>query len=212
VRSGASRATSALVELNCSTGLRAKATYLARALAKLVQIVLENGDTDLGAQQPDGESVDDFVKGLAGTLGENIQPAVRMETTDGLLGGQASQNERTSASCLRRRRPIVGAGPRGAHDVALHIAAPHRAGHATTCRPTSSSTSARFRRVCEEGKPEQVWPKIIDGAVGRVLQGCNPAARPEQAPVKDQKSTVGACGGARRRCRFVASRAKIGEE
>src|SRR4051794_13586699 len=77
----------ALVELNCTTDFVAKGEVFKQALSKLLQIVVEKGDADLGGQQLDGESVDDFVKGLAGSLGENIQLGriVRFESPDGLL-------------------------------------------------------------------------------------------------------------------------------
>src|SRR5436309_4969451 len=62
----------ALVELNCTTDFVAKGDVFKQTLGKLVQIVIEKGDSDLGTQQLDGETVDDVVKGLAGSLGENI--------------------------------------------------------------------------------------------------------------------------------------------
>ena len=74
----------ALVELNCTTDFVAKGDVFKQALDKIVQIVIEQGESDLGAKQVDGESVDDFVKGLAGSLGENIQlgRVVRMESAE----------------------------------------------------------------------------------------------------------------------------------
>ena len=46
----------ALVELNCTTDFVAKGEVFKQALAKLMQIVIEKGETGLGAQQIDGES------------------------------------------------------------------------------------------------------------------------------------------------------------
>jgi len=93
----------ALVELNCSTDFVAKSDVFKQALGKLVQLVIDHGDADLGAQQIDGESVDDFIKGLAGSLVENIQlgRVFRMETTDGLLDAYKHvQNERGTVGVL----------------------------------------------------------------------------------------------------------------
>jgi elongation factor Ts len=213
----------ALVELNCSTDFVAKSDVFKQALAKLVQIVIENGDTDLGAQQLDGESVDDFVKGLAGSLGENIQlgRVVRMETTDGLLDAYKHvQNERGVVGVLVE---VGGVDPSSAqarevaHDVALHIAS--AAPRWVTRDDVPADVIEHERKIYEtqareEGKPEQAWPKIIDGKINGFYKANPGGALLEQAFVKDQKSTVGALvaglGGDAAVRRFA--RVKIGEE
>jgi elongation factor Ts len=213
----------ALVELNCSTDFVAKSDVFKQALAKLVRIVIENGDTDLGAQQLDGESVDDFVKGLAGSLGENIQlgRVVRMETTDGLLDAYKHvQNERGVVGVLVE---VGGVDPSSAqarevaHDVALHIAS--AAPRWVTRDDVPADVIEHERKIYEtqareEGKPEQAWPKIIDGKINGFYKANPGGALLEQAFVKDQKSTVGALlaglGGDAAVRRFA--RVKIGEE
>jgi elongation factor Ts len=213
----------AMVELNCSTDFVAKSDVFKQALAKLVQIVIENGDTDLGAQQLDGESVDDFVKGLAGSLGENIQlgRVVRMETTDGLLDAYKHvQNERGVVGVLVEVGGVDPSSPQArevAHDVALHIAS--AAPRWVTRDDVPADVIEHERKIYEtqareEGRPEQAWPKIIDGKINGFYKANPGGALLEQAFVKDQKSTVGALlaglGGDAAVRRFA--RVKIGEE
>src|SRR5438552_8006884 len=79
----------AIVELNCETDFVAKGDGFRQAVAALAKIVVEHGDQDLGARTIDGETVDDFVKGLSATLGEKIEigRVVRFDAADGLIDG-----------------------------------------------------------------------------------------------------------------------------
>jgi elongation factor Ts len=213
----------ALVELNCTTDFVAKGDVFKQALAKLVQIVIDKGDADLGAQQLDGETVDDFVKGLAGSLGENIQlgRTVRFESPDGLLDVYKHiQNERGVVGVIVELGGVDPADAKArevAHDIALHIAS--AAPRWVTREEVPADVIERERKIYEglareEGKPEQAWPKIIDGKINGFYKANPGGALVEQSFVKDQKSTVGALvaglgGGAAVR-RFA--RVKIGEE
>jgi elongation factor Ts len=213
----------ALVELNCTTDFVAKGDVFKQALAKLMQIVIEQGDADLGAKQIDGESVDDFVKGLSGSLGENIQlgRVVRFESADGLLDAYKHiQNERGTVGVLVELGGVDVSSPKArevAHDVALHIAS--AAPRWVTRDQVPADVIEHERKIYEtqareEGKPEQAWPKIVDGKINGFYKANPGGALVEQAFVKDQKSTVGALvaglGGDAAVRRFA--RVKIGEE
>jgi elongation factor Ts len=213
----------ALVELNCTTDFVAKGDVFKQALAKLMQIVIEQGDADLGAKQIDGESVDDFVKGLSGSLGENIQlgRVVRFESADGLLDAYKHiQNERGTVGVLVELGGVDVSEPKArevAHDVALHIAS--AAPRWVTRDQVPPDVIEHERKIYEtqareEGKPEQAWPKIVDGKINGFYKANPGGALVEQAFVKDQKSTVGALvaglGGDAAVRRFA--RVKIGEE
>jgi elongation factor Ts len=213
----------ALVELNCTTDFVAKGDVFKQALAKLMQIVIEQGDADLGAKQIDGESVDDFVKGLSGSLGENIQlgRVVRFESADGLLDAYKHiQNERGTVGVLVELGGVDVSEPKArevAHDVALHIAS--AAPRWVTRDQVPADVIEHERKIYEtqareEGKPEQAWPKIVDGKINGFYKANPGGALVEQAFVKDQKSTVGALvaglGGDAAVRRFA--RVKIGEE
>jgi len=213
----------ALVELNCTTDFVAKGDVFKQALAKLMQIVIEKGETDLGAQQIDGESVDDFVKGLAGSLSENIQlgRVVRFESADGLLDAYKHvQNERGNVGVLVELGGVDPSSAKArevAHDIALHIAS--AAPRWVNRDDVPADVIEHERKIYEtqareEGKPEQAWPKIIEGKVNGFYKANPGGALVEQAFVKDQKSTVGALvaglGGDAAVRRFA--RVKIGEE
>jgi elongation factor Ts len=213
----------ALVELNCTTDFVAKGDVFKQALAKLMQIVIEQGDADLGAKQIDGESVDDFVKGLSGSLGENIQlgRVVRFESADGLLDAYKHiQNERGTVGVLVELGGVDVSSAKArevAHDVALHIAS--AAPRWVTRDQVPADVIEHERKIYEtqareEGKPEQAWPKIVDGKINGFYKANPGGALVEQAFVKDQKSTVGALvaglGGDAAVRRFA--RVKIGEE
>jgi elongation factor Ts len=213
----------ALVELNCTTDFVAKGDVFKQALGKLLQIVVENGDADLGGRQLDGESVDDFVKGLAGSLGENIQlgRVVRFESPDGLLDVYKHiQNERGVVGVIVELGGVDPADAKAkevAHDIALHIAS--AAPRWVTRDEVPADVIERERKIYEslakeEGKPEAAWPKIVDGKINGFYKANPGGALIEQSFVKDQKVTIGALvaglgEGATVR-RFA--RVKIGEE
>jgi elongation factor Ts len=213
----------ALVELNCESDFVAKSEVFKDAVSKLVQLVIDKGDSNLGGQQFGNESVDDFVKGLSGTLGEKIEigRVVRMETTDGLLDAYKHvQNERGTVGVLVELGGVDTSSAQArevAHDVALHIAS--AAPRWVTRDDVPADVIEHERRIYEtqareEGKPEQAWPKIIEGKVNGFYKANPGGALVEQAFVKDQKSTVGALvaglGGDAAVRRFA--RVKIGEE
>src|SRR5215831_1623427 len=118
----------AVVELNCETDFVAKGGAFGDALSALTKLVVDQGDVELGSKQVGGESVDDYVKGLSGTLGEKIELGriFRFETSDGLLDGYKHiQNERGTVGVVVE---LGGIDPNDAdaravaHDIALHIA------------------------------------------------------------------------------------------
>src|SRR5436190_14258934 len=78
-----------IVELNCETDFVAKGAVFRDALTKLVTLVREQGDDNVLQKKIDGDSVEDFVKGMSGTLGEKMElgRVARFETIDGLLDG-----------------------------------------------------------------------------------------------------------------------------
>jgi elongation factor Ts len=213
----------ALVELNCETDFVAKGDGFKQAVAALARLVIEHGEHDVGAQQINGESVEDFVKGLSGTLGEKIEVGrvVRFETTDGLIDGyNHMQNERGVVGVLVELGgvdPTDAKAREVAHDVALHIAS--AAPRWVNREEVPAEVIERERKIYEslareEGKPEAAWPKIVDGKINGFYKANPGGALIEQSWVKDQKSTIGALvaglGGNATVRRFA--RVKIGEE
>jgi len=210
----------AVVELNCETDFVAKGDAFGSALGALTRLVVDEGDADLGAKKVNGETVDDFVKGLSGTLGEKIElgRVFRFETSDGLLDGYKHiQNERGTVGVIVELGGVDPAGARArevAHDIALHIAS--AAPRYVTRDEVPPEEVAREREIYEvqtreEGKPEQAWPKIVEGKLNGFYKT---VALVEQSFVKDNKQTIDAVvkslGGAAHVRGFA--RVKIGEE
>jgi elongation factor Ts len=210
----------AIVELNCETDFVAKGDVFKQAVAALAKIVVEHGEQDLGSRILDGETVDDFVKGLSGTLGEKIEigRVVRFEATDGLIDAYKHvQNERGVVGVLVELAGIDPSDAKArevAHDIALHIAS--AAPRFVSRDDVPADEVAREREIlekqtAEEGKPEQAWPKIVEGKLNGFFKT---VALVEQSFVKDQKQTIGALVqalGADAAVRRFA-RIKIGED
>jgi elongation factor Ts len=212
--------TAALVELNCETDFVAKGEVFKTALAGLTRLVLTEGTDDVASRAYEGATVDDYVKGLSGTLGEKIElgRVVRFETSDGLLDGYKHlQNERGVVGVLVELCGVDTASARArevAHDIALHIAS--AAPRYVAREDVPEDIVAKERAVLEaqtreERKPEQALGKIVDGKLNGFFKT---VALLEQPFVRDQKTTIkalvdGLGGGATVR-RFA--RVKIGEE
>ena len=210
----------AVVELNCETDFVAKGDGFKQAVVSLAKIVVEQGEQDLATRTIGGETVDDFVKGLSGTLNEKIEigRVVRFEAAAGLIDGYKHvQNERGVVGVLVE---LAGVDPGDAkarevaHDIALHIAS--AAPRFVTRDDVPADEVAREREIlekqtAEEGKPEQAWPKIVEGKLNGFFKT---VALVEQSFVKDQKQTIGALVqslGADAAVRRFA-RVKIGED
>ncbi len=210
----------AVLELNCETDFVAKGDGFGQSLSALTKLVVDDGDADLGAKTMNGETVDDYVKGLSGTLGEKIEigRVSRFATTDGLLDGYKHiQNERGTVGVIIELGGVdrTNANARAvAHDIALHIAS--AAPRYVTRDEVPVADVARERDIYEvqtreEGKPEQAWPKIVEGKLNGFYKT---VVLLEQAFVKDNKQTIDAVvkslGGDAHVRGF--SRVKIGEE
>jgi elongation factor Ts len=210
----------AVVELNCETDFVAKGEAFGRALAALTRLVVDEGDTDIGAKKIDGETVDDYIKGLSGTLGEKIElgRVFRFATTDGLLDGYKHiQNDRGTVGVLVELGGVGRGDKRArevAHDIALHIAS--AAPRYVTRDEVPAEVVARERDIFEaqtreEGKPEQAWPKINEGKLNGFYKT---VVLLEQSFVKDNKQTIDSVVkslGPEAHVRGFA-RVKIGEE
>ncbi|MFM8237707.1 MAG: translation elongation factor Ts [Actinomycetota bacterium] len=217
-------ASGVVVELNCETDFVAKGDVFAQALTALAAVVLAEGADDLASKQVAGESVDDFVKGLSGKLGEKIElgRVHRFESADGLLDTYKHvQNERGTIGVLVELGGVDPADAKArevAHDIALHIANRSTAPRYVTRDEVPADIIERERAIfekqtAEEGKPEAAWPKIIEGKLTGFFKG-EGGALLEQSFVKDNKMTIAALvatlGGDAHVRRFV--RIEIGQD
>jgi len=188
----------AIVELNCETDFVAKGDVFKQAVASLAQIVVEHGEADLGSRTVGSETVDDFVKGLSGTLGEKIEVGrvVRFEAGAGLIDGYKHiQNERGVVGVLVELAGVDANDAKArevAHDIALHIASAAPRFVSRDDVPADEVERERDvlqKQTAEEGKPEQAWPTIVEGKLNGFFKT---VALVEQSFVKDQKQTIGA--------------------
>jgi elongation factor Ts len=194
-----------IVELNCETDFVAKGAVFRDALDKLVALVRAEGDDNVGAKSLDGGTVDEFVQGMSGTLGEKMQlgRVVRFETTDGLIDGYRHvQNERGTIGVLVELGGVPADDPKArevAHDIALHIANKSTAPRYVSrdefpADVVETERAFHEKQTREEGKPEAAWPKIIEGKMTGFFKATGGALL-EQGFVKDNKQTIAALLG-----------------
>jgi len=212
----------ALAELTCETDFVAKGDGFKSAVAALARQAAEQGEDIAGkpfAGDP-SQTVDEYVKGLAGTLGENIGLGriARFEVSGGLIEGYKHlQNDRGTIGVLVEITGVDPSDPKAVeigHDIALHIAS--AAPRWVTRDEVPADVIESERAVLEtltrnEGKPEQAIPKIVEGRIGGFYKD---NVLVEQGFVRDPKvavrSLLSGLGPEAKITRFV--RVKVGEE
>jgi elongation factor Ts len=212
----------AVVELTCETDFVAKGDGFKAAVATLAKQVAEQGE-DIASKPYAGDpshTVDDFVKAMAGSLGENIGlgRVARFEVSGGLIDAYKHiQQERGMIGVLAEITGVDPSDPKAVeigHDIALHIAS--AAPRWVTRDDVPADVIEAERAVLEnltrnEGKPEQAIPKIVEGRLGGFFKD---NCLIEQGFVRDPKVTVGSLlsglGGDAKVTRFA--RIKVGEE
>ena len=212
----------AVVELTCETDFVAKGEGFKSAVATLAKQVAQEGE-DIAAKPYAGDSsqtVDDFVKGMAGSLGENVGlgRVARFEVSGGLIEGYKHiQQERGMIGVLVEMTGVDASDPKAVevgHDIALHIAsaAPRWVSRDDVPADVVEAEKAVLENLTRnEGKPEQAIPKIVEGRIGGFFkENC----LLEQGFVRDPKVSVGSLlsglGGDAKVTRFA--RVKVGEE
>jgi len=212
----------AVVELTCETDFVAKGEGFKAAVATLAKQVAEQGE-DIASRPYAGDpsqTVDDFVKGMAGSLGENIGlgRVARFEVSGGLIDAYKHiQQERGMMGVLVEMTGVDPSDPKAVevgHDIALHIAsaAPRWVTRDDVPADVVEAEKAVLENLTRnEGKPEQAIPKIVEGRIGGFFKD---NCLIEQGFVRDPKVTVGSLlsglGGDAKVTRFA--RIKIGEE
>jgi elongation factor Ts len=212
----------AVVELTCETDFVAKGDGFKTTVAALAQQVAEQGE-DIASKPYAGDpsqTVDDLVKRMAGSLGENIGLGrmARFEVSGGLIEGYKHiQQERGTIGVLVEMAGVDPSDPKAVdigHDIALHIAsaAPRWVTRDDVPADMVEAEKAVLENLTRnEGKPEQAIPKIVEGRIGGFFkENC----LVEQGFVRDPKVTVGSLlsglGGDAKVTRFA--RIKVGEE
>ncbi len=188
----------AMVELNCETDFVARTDgfqSLARALASHVAAHAEPGiDAGSVLDQPfaAGKTVAQEIKEVSGKVGEVValNRYARFKPAEGIVGHYLHHNGMVGVLV-----ELAGASDDAAlalaRDIALHISFADPIG--VTGADVPAELVERERRIAEEqvaqeGKPEAIRAKIVDGKVRKFI-----AERTllEQPFVRDDKTTVG---------------------
>jgi len=186
----------AMVEVDCETDFVARTDQfgaLADSLARAVAAEPRLADPDaLLDAEVDGRKVSELVTQAIATLGENVViKRVARVSVDGVVGGYVHAGGKLGV--------LVGLATKEsgadalAKDIAMHVAAadPTPAAVARDGVPRDLIESERTiytRQAQQEGKPEKVIPKIVEGKVSKFI---SQICLVDQPFVKDPDRTVG---------------------
>lgn len=174
----------AVVELKCETDFSAKSDDFVSLVGELADLVAAKG--------PEAVSeLADALDQLKVTKKENIELArvVRFEAAPGnLLDSYLHIQDGRGVNAVLVE--LEGGTRELAHDIAVHIAfakPPHLTRDEVPADEVETEREALLEITKAEGKPEQAWPKIVEGRLGawykeRVLL--------EQSFVRDEKKTI----------------------
>jgi elongation factor Ts len=217
----------AMIELNCETDFVAKNEGFQKLAADILALLLSGpAPADLPAllacPLSSGGTVDETLKNLVGTIGENMNLrrfARRQAPAGAFLHTYIHGQGRLGVMVELAAEKMGPEAEELAHNLAMHIAAASPVARVAEEIPADILEREKeiFRaRLAESGKPEDMWDKII---VGQIKKFYSEVVLLEQAYVKDQsgktsvadllKSSVGACG----RTEILAyDRFQLGEE
>ncbi|MCL2029470.1 MAG: translation elongation factor Ts [Deltaproteobacteria bacterium] len=217
----------ALFELNCETDFVAKNEAFQKLAADILALLLMDSAPPpadvpalLARRFPAGGTLDEALKNLVGTIGENmnLRRFVRREAPAGaFLHTYIHGPGRLGVMVELAAEKMGPESEELAHNLAMHIAASNPAARTAEEIPADLLKRERdiFRaKLAESGKPENMWDKIIDGQIKKFYAE---VALMEQPYVKDPATTVAALlkssAGASGRVEIrVYDRFQLGEE
>jgi len=182
-----------MVELNCETDFVAKSDDFQALAAKVLRVAVEQKPADVEALKSaplDDGTVDGAVQALSARIGEKLE-VKRYIHVDGPV---ALYLHRRASDLPPAIGALVayegGAGDEVAKSVAMHIAAARP--QYTTREQVPGDVIENERRIAEatareEGKPEQVLPRIVEGRINGFYKD---VVLLEQPSVHEPKKTV----------------------
>ncbi len=181
-----------MVELNCETDFVAKSTDFQALADRVLHVAVEQQPADLDALKKaplDGGTVEDTVQALSARIGEKLE----LRRYIHLDGPVALYLHRRSSDLPPAIGAIVayeGGDTDTARGVAMHVAAARP--RYTTRDEVPGEVVDNERRIAEatareEGKPEQVLPRIVEGRLNGFYKD---VVLLEQPSVQDAKKTV----------------------
>src|SRR5690606_7772847 len=181
-----------MVELNCETDFVAKSDDFQALADKILRVAIEQKPADVDALKKaplDGGTVEDAVQALSARIGEKLE-LKRYLHVDGpvarYLHRRASDLPPAIGAIVAYQCPRRGA----AKSVAMHI--PAARPQYRTRDEVPAEVLENERRIAEatareEGKPEQVVPRIVEGRINGFYKD---VVLLEQPSVHEPKKTV----------------------
>jgi elongation factor Ts len=181
-----------MVELNCETDFVAKSDDFQALADKVLRVAVEQQPADLDALRNaplDGGTVDDAVQALSARIGEKLE----LKRYIHVVGPVALYLHRRASDLPPAIGALVayeGTSDDAAKSVAMHIAAARP--QYTTRDQVPGDVLENERRIAEatareEGKPEQVLPRIVEGRINGFYKD---VVLLEQPSVHEPKKTV----------------------
>ncbi|WP_214407887.1 translation elongation factor Ts [Pseudonocardia lacus] len=181
-----------LVELDSETDFVAKSADFQELADKVLRVAVDEKPADLEALKAakvDGGTVDDAVRALSARLGEKLELR-RYVHVDGPVALYLHRRASDLPPAIGVLVAYDGADEDVAKGVAMHIAAARP--QYLTRDEVPGDVVENERRIAEatareEGKPEQVLSRIVDGRINGFYKD---VVLLEQASVQDSKKTV----------------------
>jgi elongation factor Ts len=188
-----------MIELGCETDFVARTPDFANLAQKLAAAVAKDAklttpDALLDAKV-DGQAASELVKAAIAKLGENVvlKRVARLSVAQGLVGGYVHAGGKLGVLVSLAAAKADARLETLAKDVAMHVAAADPSPVAVTRDQVPAELVEREREIyrkqaIQEGKPEKVIDRIVDGKVAKFL---SEVCLVDQAYVKDPDKTVG---------------------
>lgn len=181
-----------LVELDCETDFVAKSADFQALAEAILQVAVDQNPDDLDALRSTplaGDTVEDAVQALSARIGEKLE-LKRYIHLDGPVALYLHRRSTDLPPAIGTLVSYEGTDTDTARGVAMHIAAARP--RYTTREQVPADVVDNERRIAEaaareEGKPEQVLPRIAEGRVAGFYQD---VVLLEQPSVQDSKKTV----------------------
>jgi elongation factor Ts len=181
-----------MVELNCETDFVAKSDDFQALADKILRVAVEQQPADLDALRKaplEGGTVDDAVQALSARIGEKLE-LKRYIHVDGPVALYLHRRASDLPPAIGALVAYEGASDEAAKTVAMHIAAARP--QYTTRDQVPGDVLENERRIAEatareEGKPEQVLPRIVEGRINGFYKD---VVLLEQPSVHEPKKTV----------------------
>jgi elongation factor Ts len=181
-----------MVEIDCETDFVAKSDDFQALAEKVLRVAVDQQPADLDALRKaplDGGTVDDAVQALSARIGEKLE-LKRYIHVDGPVALYLHRRASDLPPAIGALVAYEGGGDEAAKSVAMHIAAARP--QYTTRDEVPGEVLENERRIAEatareEGKPEQVLPRIVEGRINGFYKD---VVLLEQPSVHEPKKTV----------------------